>query len=132
MLLRGAGDRDLEPFDPEIERTCRRLGATARANAANQMANNRVPMRNFANPTGANVQLGIQAPALDANVNFEVKHGTIQLVQHNQYGGAPSEDPHAHLRMFEKVCNTFKMRNVSDDAIRLRLFPFSLKGRAAT
>ncbi|KAJ9544693.1 hypothetical protein OSB04_024400 [Centaurea solstitialis] len=132
MLLRGAGDRDLEPFDPEIERTCRRLRATARANATNLMANNRVTMRNFANPTGANVQLGIQAPALDANVNFEVKHGTIQLVQQNSYGGAPSEDPHAHLRMFEKVCNTFKMRNVSDDAIRLRLFPFSLKGRAAT
>lgn len=131
MLLRGAGNRDLEPFDPEIERTLRRLRATARANEANQMAN-RVPMRNFANPTGTNIQVGIQAPALEANVNFEVKHGTIQLVQQNQYGGAPTEDPHAHLRMFEKVCNTFKMRNVSDDAIRLRLFPFSLKGRAAT
>ncbi|KAJ9542252.1 hypothetical protein OSB04_028758 [Centaurea solstitialis] len=114
MLLREAGDRDLEPFDPEIERTCRRLRATARANATNQMANNR---------------LGIQAPALDANVNFEVKHRTIQLFQHNQFGGAPSEDPHAHLRMFEKVCNTFKMRHVCDDAIRLRLFLFSLKGR---
>ncbi|KAJ9546858.1 hypothetical protein OSB04_019401 [Centaurea solstitialis] len=53
------------------------------------MANNRVLMRNFANPTGANIQLGIQAPALDANVNFEVKHGTIQLVQQNHFGGAP-------------------------------------------
>ncbi|KAJ9546856.1 hypothetical protein OSB04_019399 [Centaurea solstitialis] len=34
--------------------------------------------------------------------------------------------------LLQKVCNTFKMTNVSDDAVRLRLFLFSLKGRATT
>ncbi|KAJ9535713.1 hypothetical protein OSB04_un001134 [Centaurea solstitialis] len=131
MRLRSVGNKDLEPFDPEIERTVRRLRAASRKNKPDPMGD-RVPMRNLANPTGADIRVGIQAPTLDATVNFEVKHGTIQLVQQNQFGGSPSEDPHGHLRNFEKVCNTFKMRDVSDDAIRLRLFPFSLRGRAAT
>ncbi|KAJ9543848.1 LOW QUALITY PROTEIN: hypothetical protein OSB04_023555 [Centaurea solstitialis] len=110
MRLRSAGDKDLEPFDPEIERTVRHLRAAARKNKPDPMGD-RVPMRNLANPTGADIRVGIQAPTLDATINFEVKHGTIQLVQHNQFGGSPSEDPHGHLRNFEKVCNTFKMRD---------------------
>ncbi|KAI3771178.1 hypothetical protein L6452_02337 [Arctium lappa] len=141
---------DLEPLDPEIERTARQLRREARIRTARRMGdqhnedeipinnNNhppppppRIPMRNLATPTMAAAQRGVQAPVVAAN-SFEIKHGTIQLVQSHQFGGGPSEDPHGHLRAFEKVCNTFKWNGVSEDAIKLRLFPFSLRDRATT
>ncbi|KAJ9538246.1 hypothetical protein OSB04_030979 [Centaurea solstitialis] len=90
----------------------------------------RVPMRNLATPNLRAVQRGAPGPNIPNN-NFEIKHGTIQLVQANQFGGSSFEDPHSHLRTFEKICNTFKMNGPPEDAIKLRLFPFSLRDRAA-
>nr|GEZ78224.1 hypothetical protein [Tanacetum cinerariifolium] len=43
-----------------------------------------------------------------AATNFELKHGLINLVQNKQFFGHEKEDPHAHLRYFNKI--TFTMR----------------------
>ncbi|XP_075496446.1 uncharacterized protein LOC142533519 [Primulina tabacum] len=47
-----------------------------------------------------------------------------------KFGVSPSEDPNAHLENFLSICDTIKRNGVSTDAIRLRLFPFSLQGEA--
>ena len=40
------------------------------------------------------------------------------------------EDPNLHLSVFLEVCDTLKINGASTDAIRLRLFPFSLRDKA--
>ncbi|CAN6453713.1 unnamed protein product [Victoria cruziana] len=46
------------------------------------------------------------------------------------FHGFDSEDPYRHLDEFLDVCATVKISHVDDGALRLRLFPFSLKERA--
>ncbi|KAL6340837.1 hypothetical protein AAG906_031947 [Vitis piasezkii] len=41
-----------------------------------------------------------------------------------------SENPYAHIKEFEDVCNTFQERGASIDLMRLKLFPFTLKDKA--
>ena len=71
----------------------------------------------------------IRRPAIQAN-NFELKSITLQLLQGIQFHGLAHEDLNAHILNFLEVCDTVKYNGVSDDAIRLRWFPFSLKDKA--
>nr|GEW70042.1 integrase, catalytic region, zinc finger, CCHC-type, peptidase aspartic, catalytic [Tanacetum cinerariifolium] len=59
--------------------------------------------------------------------NFELKHGLFTLVQNKQFFGHDKEDPHAHVRYFNKITSTLKFLNVLNTSIKLILFPFSLK-----
>ncbi|KAF7824539.1 uncharacterized protein G2W53_022683 [Senna tora] len=84
----------------------------------------------YATPKLDGLQHSIRRPSIQAN-NFEIKPATIQLLQVNgQFGGSPIEDPNNHILNFLEICDTFKHNGVSDDAIRLRLFPFSLRDKA--
>jgi len=69
------------------------------------------------------------SPAVDAN-NFELKPALIFIVQQSQFGGTPWEGPNLHLSVFLEECHTLKLNGVSNDAIRLCLFPFSLSDKA--
>nr|GEZ89665.1 reverse transcriptase domain-containing protein [Tanacetum cinerariifolium] len=62
--------------------------------------------------------------------NFELKHGLINLVQNKQFFGHDKEDPHAHIRYFNKITSTMRVPNVSSSSIKLMLFPFSFEGAA--
>nr|GEY78726.1 hypothetical protein [Tanacetum cinerariifolium] len=64
---------------------------------------------------------------INAN-NFELKQTLINLVQSNQFTG--KQDPHNHLRFFNKVTSTFRHPEVPNTTIKLLLFPFSLKREA--
>ncbi|GJY53784.1 reverse transcriptase domain-containing protein [Tanacetum coccineum] len=69
----------------------------------------------------------IVVPPITAN-NFELKQTLINLVQGNQFTGR--QDPHNHLRFFNKVTSTFRHPDVPNTSIKLLLFPFSLEGEA--
>jgi hypothetical protein len=62
--------------------------------------------------------------------NFEIKTGLITMVQAIPYCGKANKDANAHLQQFLELCSTFVIKGVSQDAIWLRLFPFSLLGKA--
>ena len=71
----------------------------------------------------------IAIPAYNAT-NMVMNPALIQLVQSNQFHGLPNENPYNHLTIFGEIFNTVKMNGVSDDRVRLNLFPFSLGGNA--
>ncbi|GJS43258.1 hypothetical protein Tco_0568301 [Tanacetum coccineum] len=52
----------------------------------------------------------IVVPEITAN-NFEIKHGLLNLVQNKQFFGHDKEDPHAHIRYFNKITSTMKFPN---------------------
>ncbi|GJS25216.1 reverse transcriptase domain-containing protein [Tanacetum coccineum] len=69
----------------------------------------------------------IVVPPINAN-NFELKQPLINLVQSNKFTGR--QDPHNHLRFFNKVTSMFRHPEVPNTSIKLLLFPFSLDGEA--
>nr|GEU75672.1 reverse transcriptase domain-containing protein [Tanacetum cinerariifolium] len=71
----------------------------------------------------------IVVPAITAD-NFELKHGLLTLVHNKQFFGHDKENPHAHVRYFNKISSTLKFPNVLNTSIKLMLFPFSLEGAA--
>ena len=85
-------------------------------------------LRDFSVPSAANVATG---PNVDVgDVNFELKSSLINMVQASPFYGKPNEDANAHLQNFLELCMTVTIQGVTADAIRLRLFPFSLLGKA--
>ncbi|GJY18872.1 hypothetical protein Tco_0390363 [Tanacetum coccineum] len=71
----------------------------------------------------------IVVPEITAD-NFELKHGLLTLIQNKQFFGHDKEDPHAHIRYFNKITSTMKFPNVPSTSVKLMLFPFSLEGGA--
>nr|GEV58866.1 reverse transcriptase domain-containing protein [Tanacetum cinerariifolium] len=69
----------------------------------------------------------IVVPPINAN-SFELKQTLINLVQSNQFTGR--QDPHNHLRFFNKVTSIFRHLEVPNTTIKLLLFSFSLEGEA--
>ncbi|GJS13129.1 hypothetical protein Tco_0407601 [Tanacetum coccineum] len=62
--------------------------------------------------------------------NFKLKHGLLNLVTSKQFYGFKKEDPHAHIRCFNKITSTIKYKDVPNSSIKLMLFPFSIEGAA--
>ena len=52
------------------------------------------------------------------------------MVQASTFCGKAHEDSNAHLQHFLEICNTFTIKGVTQESIRLRLFPFSLLEKA--
>ncbi len=62
--------------------------------------------------------------------HFDIKPGVIQLLP--KFHGLESESPYLHLKDFEELSITFRVPNVTEDVLKLTLFPFSLKDKAKT
>ena len=161
--MKRQGDMELLPFDPEPERTLRRLCREAHVTQPEIMQhqvdarqihdrdephvehngqNNRNPTTTpFVQPHNPHMLLeefslqhtvvksAICRPPIQAN-NFELKGVTLEMLNNIQFHGLPSENPKAHLTRFNEVCDTVKYNGVTEEALRLWLFPLSLSYRA--
>ncbi|KAK8696376.1 hypothetical protein V6N13_001512 [Hibiscus sabdariffa] len=67
---------------------------------------------------------------------FEAEHFELKPVMFNmlntlgQFGGSPAENARQHLKSFLEICNSFKIHGVSNDILKLKLFPYSLTDKA--
>nr|GEX80468.1 DNA-directed DNA polymerase [Tanacetum cinerariifolium] len=61
---------------------------------------------------------------------FKIKTNLLQLVQANKFHGFERDNPHTHISNLKRMTATRKYRDVSNDAIKLMLFPYSLEGAA--
>ena len=87
-------------------------------------------IRDYAVLTPQVVHPGIIRLEVDA-ANFELKLVMFQILQTiGQFNGLPNEDPHLHLKLFLEVNDAFKITRATQDALRLRLFLYSLRDQA--
>jgi Retrotransposon gag protein len=57
-----------------------------------------------------------------------LKPGVINLLP--KFHGLDSESAYQHLREFDEVITTMHFANVTEDVVRLKFFPFTLKDKA--
>ena len=83
----------------------------------------------FATPNDDYLRAPITQPAVTTE-NYEIKPNLLNLIQQNQFGGSASEDAGMHLNTFTELCDMMHMKDVDPSAVKLCLFPFSLRGKA--
>nr|GEU91639.1 reverse transcriptase domain-containing protein [Tanacetum cinerariifolium] len=79
-------------------------------------------------PTEGYVDAIVVPPILAEH--FELKHSLINMMTSDQFFGLEKDNPHDHIRWFDKLTSTIKYKDVPNTEIKLMLFPFSLAGAA--
>ena len=69
------------------------------------------------------------APPATSAVSYEIKPAFLNLVMKEQFSGV-GEDVALHLNNFVELCDMKKYKEVDGDIVKLKIFPFSLRGRA--
>ncbi|RDX79471.1 Retrovirus-related Pol polyprotein from transposon 17.6, partial [Mucuna pruriens] len=128
----------LYAFDPEIERTLRRLRKARNLVVdnsrnsdsvinSNQFATNIsvASFSHFAEPgqmeNNDRTLKELATPDVVINLGASNIHSWSQLKR---------EDPHKHLKKFHVVCSTMRPQGIPEDYIKMKAFPFSLDGAA--
>ncbi|XP_070679073.1 uncharacterized protein [Malus domestica] len=132
-FMHGRRSRSLElvPYNPEIDRTFRQLLRKQKKQEptermALQDPNENRALMDYSAPTVGATSSCIVRPEITAN-QFELKPSFIQMLP--SFYGLSTEDPNLHISDFVEICETLKIHGAINDAIRLRLFPFSLKDK---
>src|SRR3954463_1248693 len=69
------------------------------------------------------------APPATSAPSYEIKPSLLNFVMKDQFSRA-GEDAALHLNNFIEICDMQKYKEVDGDVVKLKLFPFSLRGRA--
>nr|GFB63789.1 reverse transcriptase domain-containing protein [Tanacetum cinerariifolium] len=93
-----------------------------------QMTDNRTIAEMLRAPTEGYAEAIIVPPILAEQ--FELKLSLINMMTSEQFFRLEKDNPHDHIRWFNKITSTIKYRDVPNSSIKLMLFPFSLAGAA--
>ena len=115
---------NLEPIDLELEKTLRTHKQVK--NKMDLQAPQERPFKDYFSPLANLSTSCIRYPNVARS--FELKPSVLNCLL--TFYGLENEDPYSHLNDFHAIYQTFKYVNFSDEDVKLRLFPFSLKDRA--
>jgi hypothetical protein len=83
----------------------------------------------YATPIDNFIHAPITHPAVEEEI-YEINPNLLSLVQLNQFGGSAVEASGLHLKTFTELCDLMRIKDVDPNAVKQRLFPFSLRGNA--
>ena len=95
------------------------------------MAQDNTKLCDFTNINNNDFISTLIAPLTDAE-SCEINAALLNLVMKDQFLGHPSEDAATHLNNFVDLCDMQKKKDLDNDIVKLKLFPFSLRDRAKT
>ena len=84
-------------------------------------------LHQFSAPSNSHIPTGLNND--QGTDGFEIKTGLVNVIQASPFCEKASEDAHAHLQNL-KVSSIINPRGTTKDNVHLRLFPFSLLGKA--
>ena len=90
------------------------------------MAQDNTKLCDFSNTNNNDFLSTPIAPLTDAE-SCEINATLLNLVMKDQFAGLPSEDAATHLNNFVDLCDMQKKKDVDNDIVKLKLFPFSLR-----
>ena len=93
------------------------------------MAQDNTKLCDFTNTNNNDFLSTPVAPLTDAE-SCEINAALLNLVMKNPFSGLPSEDVASHLNNFVDLCDMQKKKDVDNDIVKLKLFPFPLRDRA--
>ncbi|KAI5350821.1 hypothetical protein L3X38_003712 [Prunus dulcis] len=149
MVQTRSGTAQIVQFDPEPERTLHRqrrevtwawdcsLQGTSLQNLFANEGNMELellaagrPLRESLEARATDVPNCIVYPEQEEGDFFEIRHHMLEILR--TFRGLPNEDANIHIAKFIVGCNNILIRGFSAEAIKLRLFPFTLKDKAET
>ncbi|XP_022856557.1 uncharacterized protein LOC111377667 [Olea europaea var. sylvestris] len=89
-----------------------------------------LPVSMFLTPIAAPARSSIVYPEFGIN-NFQIRANWINLMSKTlQFCRLPHENPNTYISRFLKNCQNWHVPGVNEDAIKLRLFPYTLRDAA--
>ncbi|GJV66006.1 ribonuclease H-like domain-containing protein [Tanacetum coccineum] len=76
------------------------------------------------------IKPGMVNPKIGDDVEFVIYENFMRELRRKLFAGIDNEDAYEHVRMVLEIMDLFHFSGVTHDAIMLRVFPITLKGRA--
>ncbi|GJY02462.1 hypothetical protein Tco_0360614 [Tanacetum coccineum] len=76
------------------------------------------------------IKTGIVNPKIGDDVKFEINTNFMRELRRKLFTGTDDEDAYEHVHTVLEIMDLFHSPGITHDAIMLRVFPITLKGRA--
>ena len=86
-----------------------------------------LPLEQLSFPQLSTLMGEFSEPLPSSSSNHELDLGFIAMVRKRSFSGAINDDPLDYLQEFEKLCSSLVIPGMTQEVLRWKLFPFSLR-----